>query len=382
MYPDFQYLFESLFKTSMPSFLSVIKTFGFFVALAFLAAAWILKKELQRKEALGLLQLEYVPFKKAKKYIPKEDRKSDISEKVPVYPHQRVGDIVFIALIGGLIGAKVFNALESWNEFIHDPIGMLISGSGLTFYGGLIVAAGLIIRYLRKHKISVAHFCNAIAPALMLAYGIGRLGCHFSGDDDWGMFNSAYISLPDASVQKATSTDFDAALHNHSTYFATEFGNLASVPHKAIAAPAGFPTRLFAANFSHNVSQQGVLIPNCTGNYCRVLPVPVFPTSLYEAILCIGLFFLLWQLRKKLAAPFQLFGLYLLLNGLERLFIEKIKVNYRYNWGFLHPAQSEIIAVGLALLGIGLLFFYQRKKQDTGEGHVIKSTNGRPNEPI
>lgn len=359
----------------MPSFLSTIKTFGFFVALAFLVAAWLLKKELQRKEALGLLQPEFVPFKKAKKYLSKKDRNSFAPEKVPVYPHQRVGDVVFIALIGGLIGAKVFNALESWKEFVQDPVGMLVSGSGLTFYGGLILAATLIIRYLRKHNISVAHFCNAIAPALMLAYGIGRLGCHFSGDGDWGMFNSAYSSLPDAAVQQAGPMDFDAALHNYSTYFTAEFGNLASIPHTAVAAPAGLPAWLVAANFPHNVSQQGVHLPNCAGNYCRVLPVPVFPTSLYEAVLCIGLFFLLWQLRKRLSAPFQLFGLYLLLNGVERFFMEKIKVNYRYDWGFLHPAQSEIIAVGLALLGIGLLFFYQKKERKTADDHVTKSPN-------
>lgn len=347
----------------MPSFLSTIKTFGFFVALAFLAAAWILKRELQRKESLGLLQPEFVPFKKAKKYLPKDDNQPFTTEKVPVYPHQRVGDIVFIALIGGLIGAKIFNALESWKEFIHDPVGMLVSGSGLTFYGGLIVAAALIIRYLRKHNISVAHFCNAIAPALMLAYGIGRLGCHFSGDGDWGMFNSAYISMPDGSVQQAAATDFNAALQNNSTYFTAEFGDLSLVPHTAVAAPAGMPAWLVAANFPHNVSQQGALLPNCTGTYCRVLPVPVFPTSLYEAVLCVGLFFLLWQLRKKLTALFQLFGVYLLLNGVERFFIEKIKVNYRYDWGFLHPAQSEIIAVGLALLGVGLLVFAKPKNE-------------------
>lgn len=356
----------------MPSFLSTIKTFGFFVALAFLAAAWLLKKELQRKEASGLLHPEFVPFKKARKYLPKEDRQSSTPEKVPVYPHQRVGDIVFIALIGGLIGAKIFNALESWKEFVHDPVGMLVSGSGLTFYGGLILAAALIIRYLRKHNISVAHFCNAIAPALMLAYGIGRLGCHFSGDGDWGIFNSAYVSLPDATVQQASPTDFDIALNNYSTYFTAEFGNPVLVPHKAVAAPAGIPVWLVAANFPHNVSQQGALLQNCTGNYCRVLPVPVFPTSLYEAVLCIGLFFLLWQLRKKLSAPFQLFGLYLLLNGVERFFIEKIKVNYRYDWGFLHPAQSEIIAVGLALLGSGLLLFYHYKRKKTGSGDAVK----------
>src|SRR5688500_19673708 len=109
MYPDFEYLLEAIFNTDLPSFLSFIKTFGFFVALAFLAGAWILKKELQRKETSGLIVPQFLPLTKAKKYLPKELRVSFDSPFVPVYPHQRVGEIVVIALIGGLVGAKIFN---------------------------------------------------------------------------------------------------------------------------------------------------------------------------------------------------------------------------------------------------------------------------------
>jgi phosphatidylglycerol:prolipoprotein diacylglycerol transferase len=57
------------------------------------------------------------------------------------------------------------------------------------------VDAVLIYLYCRKHKIDATHFCDAIAPALKLAYAIGRLGCHFSGDGDWGILNSAFISF-------------------------------------------------------------------------------------------------------------------------------------------------------------------------------------------
>jgi hypothetical protein len=81
----------------MPGFLGTIKTFGFFMAIAFLLAAWLLKTELQRKEKIGLLQPELVPFKKAKKYLPKEERQKFTTESIPVYPHQRVGEIVVIA---------------------------------------------------------------------------------------------------------------------------------------------------------------------------------------------------------------------------------------------------------------------------------------------
>jgi phosphatidylglycerol:prolipoprotein diacylglycerol transferase len=358
LYPDFKYFLEGIFKTEMPGFFGNIKTFGFFMAVAFLLAAWLLKKELEQKERVGLVQPEMVPSKKAKKYLPKEEKEKFTSESIPVYPHQRVGEIVIIALIGGLIGAKIFNALETWDEFIHDPIGSLFSGSGLTFYGGLIVATALIYYYCRKHKIEVVHFCDAIAPALMLAYGIGRFGCHFSGDGDWGIFNSAYVSLPDASIKQATIQEFNSTVVNASQYFDSNFGGINHVPHLSVTATNEIPSWLVASNFPHNVNNEGIAISNCTGEYCHMLPVPVFPTSLYEATICILLFLLLWIVRHRFKYALHLFGLYLLLNGIERFLIEKIKVNYKYDWGFIHPAQSEIISVCLVIIGIVILLMY------------------------
>ncbi|MFX9050398.1 prolipoprotein diacylglyceryl transferase family protein, partial [Acinetobacter baumannii] len=75
---------------------------------------------------------------------------------------------------------------ENWNDFIKDPIDALISFSGLTFYGGLICAALAIYFYAKKHNIPFIHLADAAAPALMLAYGIGRIGCQVAGDGDWG----------------------------------------------------------------------------------------------------------------------------------------------------------------------------------------------------
>lgn len=84
--------------------------------------------------------------------------------------------VVYAALFG-FLGAKIFHNLENWNEFIKDPIGSLISFSGLTFYGGLICAAAAIYFYTKKHNIPFMHLADAIAPALMLAYAVGRIGC-------------------------------------------------------------------------------------------------------------------------------------------------------------------------------------------------------------
>jgi phosphatidylglycerol:prolipoprotein diacylglycerol transferase len=114
-------------------------------------------------------------------------------------------------------------------------------------------------------------------------------------------------------------------------------------------------------NYPNNVNNEGMLLTGSTGNYNAVLPVGVFPTPLYEALACILLFFVLWAIRKRMKYAFHLTGWYLILNGLERFFVEQIRVNYKYNWGFIHPTQAEIISVGLMLFGVGLLLFYKKR---------------------
>jgi phosphatidylglycerol---prolipoprotein diacylglyceryl transferase len=163
--------------------------------------------------------------------------------------------------------------------------GNLFSGAGLTFYGGLIVAGSLLIYYTRKHKIDIRRFADAIAPALMLAYGIGRFGCHFSGGGDWGIFNSAYTTLSDGSLKAGSIADYNHALNNPSAYFTSNYGSLNNVRHLYVPAPNLLPQWLFANNFKHNVIDEGVTLSGCTGSHCNVLPVAVFPTSFYEAIM-------------------------------------------------------------------------------------------------
>jgi phosphatidylglycerol:prolipoprotein diacylglycerol transferase len=422
MYPDFQYFLESVFNTEMPEWLGIFKIFGFFVAMAFIAAAYTLVRELKRKEEQGLifpqfksievgkpasvnellwsalsgfiigykiagvygntehitpdplgylfslqgnvlggiigaLLLGYIKYaEKKKQQLPEPQVK-----KIAIHPHERVMEILMLAALGGFVGAKIFNALETWEDFIRNPAESLLSSSGFTFYGGLIVATLTIYFYSRKHKIGFSHLCDATAPGLILAYGIGRFGCHFAGDGDWGIFNSAYITAADGSLQHATLAEFQTRLHDAAQYFGHNYGSLANVPHSYAPAPSLLPDWMFAMNYAHNVNHDGVRLADCASNYCTVLPAGVFPTSVYEAVVCIGLFFVLWSLRKRLTYPWQMFGLYLMFNGIERFFIEKIRVNFKYDWGFIHPTQAEIISTILFLIGLAL-FTFRRKK--------------------
>ena len=106
-------------------------------------------------------------------------------------------DIVIIALVFGILGAKLFDDLENWNDFIQHPIERIFSPSGLTFYGGLILAAiaSLLVCVQKRYQLLI-HLLDVAAPALMIAYAIGRIGCQVSGDGDWGIYNSAYIIDP------------------------------------------------------------------------------------------------------------------------------------------------------------------------------------------
>lgn len=421
MYPDFYQLFKDLFGIDI-HYLSLLKTFGFLVAMAFIAGGYIIYKELKRKEDAGLVgftideitigkpssitdfitsallgfligykligmfldwkisspdPLSYLFSAKGnlvagitflvlsvlyKWYSEKGNTAETITtKKVKTYPHTRVGDIAMIAALGGFTGAKIFNAMETWDDFIKDPIASLISSSGLTFYGGLIVATFALWYFSRRIKLDFRHLCDAAAPALILAYGIGRLGCQVSGDGDWGIYNSAYISDSNAKVVK-TAQPFEKSVMQFHEHIYRHFNAHETIPHAAFEAPSFLPTWFVAYNYPHNVNNIGIPLPNYIGDYGSVLPIPVYPTPVYEFIMCSIIFLILWKMRLKIKTPLGIFSVYLIFNGMERFLIEQIRVNYKYDWGFIQPTQAEIIAVCIMLCGV--LLFVSKDKID------------------
>lgn len=424
MYPNLYYAFKDLFGVEWTA-LRFINSFGFFVAFAFLAAAYVLTQELRRKEGEGVLHateskilvgrgatlsellLNFIlgfllGYKilglfladksltadpqtfifsgqghwpagiflglvfAAVKYYEKHKQKLAKPEErtIRIWPHDRVGDVVILAAVFGFLGAKIFHNLENWNEFWQNPMEALLSFSGLTFYGGLICATVAIIIYARKHKIAVRHLADSIAPALLLAYAIGRIGCQVAGDGDWGILNSAYITTAEGKVVKVDSAAFQQVLNATSTVYMEQSGYSSpdQIQHKHVEAPRWLPTWMVAFNFPHNVISEGVDIKGCEGQYCKQLPIPVFPTALYETIMCLLLTGLLLAVRKRLVMPGTLFALYLFVNGVERFLIEKIRVNTQYELFGFHPTQAELISSLLMLAGIVLFLIFNRKK--------------------
>lgn len=297
-----------------------------------------------------------------------------LGDKIPkqiereMFPHNHMWNILFIAAITGILGAKIFHNLENIDELMADPINALVSFSGLTFYGGLIVAAASVVYYAKKNQINPIHLSDAIAPGLILAYGIGRIGCHLSGDGDWGIVNSAYMANGAGEMMKAAPGYFQAnVLPNYSEYYANEFGGLANVRAIYFEGWSFLPDWFWGFNYHNNVIKAGVQITNCTSSHCFMLPNPVFPTALYEAIVCILLFAGLWVFRAKFIKPGTLISFYMIINGIERFIVEKIRVNTTYNIVGFHPTQAELISTSMVIIGAMMFYYFYTRKTEKVE---------------
>jgi phosphatidylglycerol:prolipoprotein diacylglycerol transferase len=381
MFPTVSHFLDYLFGIKIPL---PFNTFGVFVALAFVAAYWAFSKELKRKEALGLLHptkkmvtigepaslieivtnaffgfiigfkivyvaLNYYAFvddqqgvllstkgnlfagiicaagfaywsyydkNKVKLAKPKQ-------VEVTVHPHELMSNLVVWAAVWGFLGAKIFDNLEHWDTFIVDPIGGLFAFTGLTFYGGLICGGAAVLYIANKNGVKILHMLDVGGPGMMLAYSVGRIGCHLAGDGDWG--------IPNLNPKPFT----------------------------------WLPDWLWAYTYPNNVAglDKDNTIAGCIGKYCNELKLPVYPTPIYEVVLAFILFLILWNIRKQIKLPGMMFGIYLILNGIERFFIELIRVNSKYNVAGIPFTQAELISLILFISGLLLVAFSIKNKE-------------------
>ncbi len=429
MYPNLYYVFKDWFGVQWKP-LSFLNTFGFMVAMGFIVSAIAISSELKRKEKQGLLlpREESITVGKSASFLDllinfltgflfgykliglflskpdavspqtyifsadgnlfaglalglglaglkwweknKQKLKQPEQRILRIWPHDRVGDIVVISLIFGIIGAKMFDNFENWDEFIKNPVERIFSAGGLTFYGGLIVAAIALCVYAYKKNIRIIHLVDAIAPAMLLAYAVGRIGCQVAGDGDWGIYNSAYITdVNDGKAVLAKPGEYEAQLNKYSTYFLDgdrKSTSLADVPHKNIKAPSFLPVWMFAYSYPQNVNKDGIKIISLTEEHDRALPIPVFPTPFYETVISAFLFLILWSVRKRIKIAGMMTGFYMLANGLERFMIEKIRVNNQIPFLGFHLSQAEIISFCLMIAGLLTILYLSlvKSRQD------------------
>ncbi|MBB2144533.1 diacylglyceryl transferase [Pedobacter sp. LMG 31464] len=379
MFPTVSHFLSYLFGIDVPL---PFNTFGVFVALAFVGGYWAFTKELKRKEALGILHptkrnvvigepastlelvsnaffgfligykliyalLNYKLFVSDAQTVllstkgnllgglalaalfaywaHKEKDKVKLSKpktvEVTVHPYELMSNMIVWAAVWGFLGAKIFDNLEHWDSFIKDPIGGLLSFSGLTFYGGLICGGAAVIYIARKNGIKPLHMLDVGGPGMMLAYSIGRIGCHLSGDGDWG--------IPNLNPKPFT----------------------------------WLPDWLWAYTYPNNVANEGNHIAGCIGKYCNELAQPVYPTPIYEVIIAFILFLILWKIRTRIKLPGMMFGIYLMLNGVERFFIELIRVNSKYTVAGIPFTQAELISSLLFIAGLLLVIYSIKNKE-------------------
>ena len=126
-----------------------LKTFGLFFALNFLAWAALVARRLRE---LGR-------------------------------PVDWAYEILFAALIGGVVGARAYFLIDTGAEF---SLGNVFGGSGLTWYGGLLGGTAAVLAWAWWRGFLGVALLDMCGPALALGYAVGRLGCQISGDGDYG----------------------------------------------------------------------------------------------------------------------------------------------------------------------------------------------------
>ncbi|MCK9250230.1 MAG: prolipoprotein diacylglyceryl transferase [Solirubrobacteraceae bacterium] len=129
-----------------------VKTFGLCFAIAFLAAGAVMTRRFRELR----------------------------------WPAEHATEALMAALVGGLVGARLYWLLDNWDEAGDDVLGSLFSGAGLTWYGGAAGGAIAVLLWARWRGHLKPELLGGAAPALALGYAIGRVGCQVSGDGDYG----------------------------------------------------------------------------------------------------------------------------------------------------------------------------------------------------
>jgi phosphatidylglycerol:prolipoprotein diacylglycerol transferase len=226
--------------------------------------------------------------------------------------------ITILAVVSGIAGAKILFLIEEWKTFVRNPVGEAFTPGGLTWYGGFILGMTVISLYVRSKKIPFLKIWDGLAMGLIIAYGVSRLGCHLSGDGDYGF----PTTLP----------------------WGTNYANGTCPPSRAFAD-----------------------FPEITSQYPRgVVPdtTPCHPTPVYEFLLGVAGFVLMWNLRKRPWPDGKMFMLYLMISSLFRFSVEFLRLNPRLLFGL---SEAQLISVPLFFGGLAGFYLLHPKRAPRGK---------------
>jgi len=276
-----------------------VYSYGLMLGIAFLVGTWVLGKELRRKKL----------------------------------DHDMAGTIMMLGVFFGIAGAKLMFLLEEWEAFMRDPAGMAFSPGGLTWYGGLVLAMLVVFFYIRMKKVPFLKVWDALGLGLMLAYGVGRVGCHLSGDGDYGY----PTTLPWGTIYAEGTAKPSQMLR---PYFEQHPREREYWHYDSLRVIAGGVDKM-----GHSYS----MFDKTT---------PLHPTPLYELLLGVAGFFALWKLRLRPFPDGKLFALYLMLASFFRFCIEFIRLNPQFSFGL---SEAQVISIALALTGLLMMLWIDRK---------------------
>ncbi len=246
--------------------------------------------------------------------------------------------ITILAVVFGIAGAKILFLIEEWDMFLRDPMGMTFSPGGLTWYGGFILGMVAVYLYIRAKKIPYLKILDGLAVALILAYGVGRLGCHFSGDGDYGFpTRLPWGTIYAQGTAKPSIMLADYFARNRDERIAWQFDSLRVIP-------AG--------------------IDKLGHRYTRFDEItPLHPAPVYELLLGGIGFLILWNLRKRGYPDGKLFMIYLMFASSFRFGIEFIRLNPRVLFGI---SEAQLFAVILFLIGFAGTMYFARRGDAAG----------------
>ncbi len=213
----------------------------------------------------------------------------------------RAWDLVFAAVVGGVVGAKLYYAFLNFPRLVENPR-FLFSRGGLVWYGGFLGGAAAVLYRMKRLGLPVRRTSDLVAPCLAMAYAIGRVGCFLVGDD-YGRPTASWVG---------------------------------------IRFPAGSPP-----SSVDNLARFGIEVdPALVERYGQI--VPVHPTQLYEVAMALAIFAVAWRLRGVRRPPGWLFALWLSLASVARFLVEFVRAKDDRFLGSLTVAQVISLALAAA----------------------------------
>jgi phosphatidylglycerol:prolipoprotein diacylglycerol transferase len=280
-----------------------INSFGLMLGIGFILGSYILSLELKRKKLDPNL----------------------------------ASNITIIAVVFGILGAKILHVIEHTFEYWGTPLldikGQLFSFSGLTWYGGLILGMVAITVYVSRKKVPFLKVWDGLGVALILAYGVARLGCHFAGDGDYGI----PTKLPWGTIYANGTAKPTGMLRE---YFDTHPEERAAWSYDSLRVIHSRIDRLgYPVNRFDEVT-------------------PLHPTPVYEMILGIIGFLIMLRLRKNEYPDGKMFMIYLMLASTFRFMVEFLRLQPKLLVGL---SEAQLIAIVLFGVGFAGMKYFDRK---------------------